>query len=306
MRYSSIISKFTFSLILYFIACIVSVYVLLLFAIPFYRSDFFAFYTAGTVIHMHVHELYSPEYQQITQSLLLKKYTPQIGVLPDPLPFVNPLPLGLIFVPFTIFAPSVGYRIAQGVFSFIFLLSLLWARKLFGIRNSWIFFLMSFSFTPVFIALFQTQTAIITFILFLGLFVSFVARRQFLSGILLSLFIVKPQFLIPLVIFYFARRQWKILSVFLLCSMMLLGIWYLTAPTHISSYPNFLSWYVSQFENVPNGADKMISIQGLLYQVHAFFPSFPPYAISVFASMLVLGIAARYWYTIHDDTIEVF
>jgi hypothetical protein len=165
---------------------------------------------------------------------------------------------------------------------------------------------MSFSFTPVFIALFQTQTAIITFILFLGLFVSFVARRQFLSGILLSLFIVKPQFLIPLVIFYFARRQWKILSVFLLCSMMLLGIWYLTAPTHISSYPNFLSWYVSQFENVPNGADKMISIQGLLYQVHAFFPSFPPYAISVFASMLVLGIAARYWYTIHDDTIEVF
>ncbi len=78
-----------------------------------------------------------------------------------------------------------------------------------------LFWLASFSFFPVLVALSQGQTSIVLLAALIACFLALRSGHQFVAGVALSLVLIKPPYIIPLLLVLAVRRQWGALAAFL-------------------------------------------------------------------------------------------
>jgi hypothetical protein len=195
-------------------------------------TDFPAFYTAGKLVTEGVGANF---YNYLTQQDIQKRFFPaSLSFNNSYYPFRNPPFYALIFVPFSFFQPSISYLLLIiGNFSLLMYFSLETAKFL-TIRNPTLkmtILLLTLSFYPTNEAIVYTQPSILLALIFLKSYVLVKENRGFLTGLLLSLLLIKLQyFFIPLLSLLFARKSREVYgmlvgsTILLLISTILVGL----------------------------------------------------------------------------------
>jgi hypothetical protein len=171
------------------------------------RTDFIAYFTAGTLIaNGESHLLYDGERQLATQLQFLT----EVGI-PSPglITFVNPPLLAAImaaFVPFGV----VGGAWLWFILTFALPAAVLLAVGKQGARRAgwWRSCLLLLCFAPFIESVYFGQMAAIMLPIFGGWFLLSRANRPILAGLALSLLLLKPQYLPVMLLFLAWKRQW--------------------------------------------------------------------------------------------------
>ncbi len=124
----------------------------------------------------------------------------------------------------------------------------------------------------------------------LSLFIAFIYnRRDWLSGIFLSISTFKPQYLFPLLMPITAMKRWKILIAFAAMELAMLGLASLIiGPENVIGYPNIVTHAESSERFIGVNAHKMISIRGPIANLADTSISLKATALVMFASLIPL------------------
>ena len=169
--------------------------------------DLRAFYAAGvTVRDGNAHRLYDADLETSTQQRLFANKG-------RTLPFLYP---AFAVVPFAGLS-LLPYRLAFLAFLFGNLICVFFSARLLvpplsesGISRGWLF-LLFLGFFPMSIALMQGQISCVLLLIFAGSYKLAQDGRLFLSGLCLSLALVKFQIVVPVALIYLAGRQFRLL-----------------------------------------------------------------------------------------------
>ncbi len=176
--------------------------------------DFTIFYTAGkSVREGGGRQLYDLE----TQFALQRGFAPGVKHRENPLPFNHPPFEALLFVPLARL-PYVTAYLAWTGFNLALILGLwmLLRSRLPSLRNflPGLPLLAMFAFFPIAIALLQGQDSILLLFLYCLAFSALATGRAFLAGVCLGLALFKFQLVLPFVVVFLIRRQWKAVAGF--------------------------------------------------------------------------------------------
>ncbi len=190
-------------------------------------GDFLAFYNSGLLFGQHPNRLYDLDAQWQNQKELFTKYP---SIAESPLPFVYP---PLVALPFKYLSklPFVDAFLVQAVFGgAIYLLSLILLTKSTIQRpgQRFIFILIGLGFSP-----FITHSLISGHLSFIGIFALSAyfllakQRKDFRSGVVLSLSYYKPPLFLVFVLLLFLQKQWKKILGFLFGAIILTSLSFL-------------------------------------------------------------------------------
>lgn len=165
-----------------------------------FGTDFLNFYTAAQIVKDGKGiSLYKEEVQKGYQLRLLKKYQGEDFTFPEGRPvmkYMNPPFVLFLYLSFSTLRYDVAYD-SFFILNIVFLLILiLLASKCFTKVNKTFLYVASFMFLPTVSTLFMGQPTLILAINTLLLYHYLRENRGFQAGILTSIFLIKPQFLI--------------------------------------------------------------------------------------------------------------
>ncbi|HWY22003.1 MAG TPA: glycosyltransferase family 87 protein [Candidatus Acidoferrum sp.] len=145
-------------------------------------------------------------------------------------------------------------------------------------------------FAPLGVALYQGQSSIVLLLVYILAFISLKQGRDFRAGAILGLGLFKFQFILPFVLIFLLRRQWRFLKGFLATAAGL-GVLSVVAVgwSGVWSYVNLLRSIAGHPDNSTFGAAiGMGTVQGFVHAVLGRV--LPAPAISVLVAVISLGL----------------
>jgi Glycosyltransferase family 87 len=187
-------------------------------------TDFSQFYAGAMSIRDGLGEdLYTYEVQENIQKQLYSTAENRTGPLVSPHPAFEIL----IFLPLTYTSYARAYigwvllnltiLLAVPLLLFPFLGNL---RPVFGINV----FVSLFAFFPIFNAVYHGQDSLVLLLLFVSAFVSLKRGRTFLAGALLGFGLFRFHIVVPFMLLFVVRRQWKVLRGFAVTAIFVTGV----------------------------------------------------------------------------------
>lgn len=175
------------------------------------QTDFVSYYSAAHLVisgaGSHIYDLTAVgQYERA----LVHPLTVRNGVLP----YVYPPYVAILTAPMSLLPYRVAWvlwlginllLVAAAIASFQHYLSL-------GRMSGVLLWAASLSFLPVFVALAQGQISIVLLALLTAAFFASRSRHWWLAGTLLSLALVKPQYVAPILLVLIVRRHWACLA----------------------------------------------------------------------------------------------
>lgn len=254
-----------------------------------YKSDFLTFYSSAIILRKQASMLYDQGIQKEYQDITLSGFG-QNDLYPH-LPFVNP-PFYLIpYIPMTFFPPLVGYYIFISILFLFSCLDCLILVNIFPIKISRSHALfIALTFTPVEVALIETQSSIMTLFLFILIYFFLKKRRYFWAGFIGSLMFYKPQFGIVLAIYFLIRRERNLLLGIFSGAIILAFVSYLLINGNILSFFKINKWYfLNETSPVSTSSSLfMTSLQGFFVQLNHFISFLPERLLTMFSSLILL------------------
>lgn len=171
--------------------------------------DFISFYSAGAIVRDgRAAELY----RQATQD----EYQRRTCGRPFPLLFYHPPFEALVFVPLSFLAYWNAYQVWAFVNLALGIAACLLLRRLLGkiqrLESRW--GLVLAFMLPFVVTLMQGQDSLLLLVAYSAAFVSLKERRDFRAGGLLALGLFRPQLVLPFVLPFLLKRQWRFLGGF--------------------------------------------------------------------------------------------
>lgn len=265
---------------------IILAFVQIILSNPWYKSDFLSFYLNTQTWTSHPERLYDITLQYRYQLHLMGKdniYFYPFIYLPV---FLIPVRILLFLLPQQIYFGIVVFQLI------IFVLCLFTLFRLFHLSLIHNMLLLSIllSFTPVFVALFSTQSSVYLLFVYIFILKFFREKKYFWTGFATSFLLYKSQFLIlPSLILLLSKNKPEVKG-------LLFGI-FLNILTNIillkGNFSQFIMtniWYITEFESKIEQTNLMVSFQSVL-SIFLFFLSRPViYYISIITAVLILGI----------------
>ncbi len=171
--------------------------------------DFLAFYTGASLLHQNPPELYNLQ----TQLTFQNQIAPVTNALQVFLPFLNPPFAALLFFPLAQLPLEVAYTVWVGTNLFLLLLICFVTVKHISKTHWYILALIIFgilSYIPVLTTLLIGQLTIVISLTILLSWICLKKGWQFRGGLLLSLILIKPHFIILPFLAILVQRRWKI------------------------------------------------------------------------------------------------
>lgn len=173
--------------------------------------DFLAFYTGSKLLSISPSELYNLHRQFILQ----RNIDPLISSQNHFIAYLNPPFAALFFIPFLNLGLQNTYAVWVSInVSFLVALCFIAYQQLKPMK--WYFIVPIIlgiaTFIPVLTTLLLGQFSILLCLIVLLLWINLKKDREFLSGFLLSMLLIKPQFLILPILAFTAQRRIKVLT----------------------------------------------------------------------------------------------
>ena len=259
-------------------------------------TDFSQFYAGATIVRDGSGQnLYTYELQENVQKELYSTAENRTG----PVLYYHPAFEILIFVPLTYTSYSRAYfgwvlinlsiLVAISLLLFPYLANL---RPVFGINVV----LSLFAFFPIFNAIYHGQDSIVLLLLFASAFMSLKRDRPFLAGIFLGLGLFRFHIVVPFMLLFVVRKQWKVIRGFFVTGVLVVG-----ASVLVTGWQGSIKYVSLLFEinqNLTNQAHQvrfalypraMANLRGLLYTLFAgHLTDIAIAIISLLFSLLVL------------------
>lgn len=156
-------------------------------------SDYAAFLTGGRMVAMGMgNRLYDLETQAITQQLVVQPYEWEYF-----LPFIALPVVGAFFIPFTFVPFYLGYVSYAVVNLFLVVLITLYLGKLFaGVKRYRFWYLLPLGFMPTALVVVLGQISLFVVLILLIVYSLIKNGRDKLAGIILSLILIKVQYIL--------------------------------------------------------------------------------------------------------------
>lgn len=192
-------------------------------AVNVHLADFVAYYSAGKlVLAGHGASLYDFAVMRHTQARLTAPLRMPGGVSP----FLYPPWFALVVAPLSAVPYTAAYILwfALNVVLAIAVLRALSRHG--GLRGmiSILFTLLGLSFLPVFAAFGQGQVSVLLLALATAVLVALGAERDLLAGVLLAVFLIKPQYALPVAGVLLIQGRRRAFGTFSLCALFLTAI----------------------------------------------------------------------------------
>jgi hypothetical protein len=187
--------------------------------------DFLAFYTGAQLLSWSPANLYNLHVQNILQQQM-DPITKTNGVF---LPFLNPPFVAFLFQTIAFFGFINAYLLLLGINIAVLLLICFIATKLNnGIKWYYIaaFIIGTITFIPVLITLLVGQLSIVLCAIFLFAWLSLKNGKEFRSGLILSLVLIKPHFFLLPLLAILVQRRIKLVTGFIVGVLALMAISY--------------------------------------------------------------------------------
>jgi cytochrome P450 len=174
-------------------------------------ADFRMLYAAGTMIRTgQSARLYDFNYEQQVQEKV-------VSPSPTTLPYMYPLYAALPAAPLSLLPYRAAY-LAMLALNLALLLAASFVLRPYlpALTRLWpplpaIVFL---GFLPVGIALLQGQVSLLLLLLFCGAFAAIKRQHSFIAGLLLSISLIKPHVVLPVILLFAIWRNWRLISGF--------------------------------------------------------------------------------------------
>lgn len=186
-------------------------------------NDFMSYFCASRLIlEGHGGQIYNLHVMARMQSALLYPFALRNGVLPD----LYPPYFALFLTPLAILPYNIAYVVWIGLNCLLLACIMFALERYAGLegRPAQLFRLATLFFLPVFVTLAQAQVSF----LLLGLFaVSFFAARggrEEMAGVALAFALIKPPYVLPLLLVFLVARRWRALAAFAVTALGLLAL----------------------------------------------------------------------------------
>jgi len=212
------------------------------------------------------------------------------------LPFRNPSPIALLFMPFAFLPEIWAYRL----FAIANLAILVFAVQLFGKSifrkpNQYIYW-VALTFWPVISTIITGQISILLLVLFAYMYIFLETNKPFQLGIVSSLLLLKPQYVIFLpFLFLLTNLKGKYLKGLFLGGLMLLLLTVLISGVEfLWRYPKFLM--ATESPTYGSHIKSYVGFSSFLQNIGTNFnlPSYLPFILNAMAYFFMLFIFARY------------
>lgn len=185
------------------------------------QTDLLGYYSAGhLMLHGQGSSLYALDALQHTQRSAIYPLH-----MADPvLPYLAPPYFALFLAPVS----AVSYASAYVLWLFVNFLVLAGAvlalQRYSHLPARWwpVLFAGLLGFTPVFMGLAQGQVSFLMLALFVGTFFALRAQHEYIAGSLLALALIKPPYVLPVLVLLLMHKQWRTLVSFIIGSAALL------------------------------------------------------------------------------------
>jgi hypothetical protein len=257
-------------------------------------SDFTSFYGAGLIVRQgDAKHLYDYD----TQWRIQQTFAPDVNIRQGPLPYVHAPFEALLFVPLS-YLPFSGAYLAWNAINIGLLLLMYFVLRpnLPGLESlNWALWLaITLSFFPIFAAFLQGQDSILLLAIYAVVFCSLSRRREWLAGCSLGLALFKLHLVLPFMIVFVWRRNWKVLAGF---GASALGLTAVSAAllgwSGFVHYPAYLQSYDSTYGTSSIWPQRMPNVRGLLESTLGGTLAIK--TIIVASSTLLLYFAVRAW-----------
>lgn len=257
------------------------------------RTDISAFHTAGKII-LHGQGKYL--YKFDTQFSWQKQLTPAASIkLLNP--FRNPPFVAIFFAPLALFPLQTAY----GVFFLINIFIILFIYHSFtsllpeSSKSDKLFLFFSFLvFPPVITTLFLDQVSLLLMLAFLNAYIAIQKHQSFRTGIWLSLLLIKPQYLILIILVLILNRKVKELISIIFVSIILALLSYIFVGLEgIQNYTSYIFGLLIHQDPYPIPSWMMQTLKGgleTLFQNHFFFVT---QALWLLGSLVIIIITVK-------------
>lgn len=252
-------------------------------------NDFVAYYSSGIISRTNVQDLY----YLTTQFSVQKNISPTEFL--NFFPYLNPPFISYLIIPLTF----ISFH--QAIYLWLFMNILILGLFLIGIfiyykSYDWwirIFIIISILFfNPVHVNIFSSQLSLIIALIILFAWFLYSKNKYVLSGFLLSLLIIKLQFIILpiLVLLINKNKKWIIGLIIGVISLLLISF----VPMGLPSLKTYIQYLISY----GNGLDNLIfnvNVYSVIYTIFGFnniFSQIIYFSFVIFISILVIYI----WY----------
>ena len=227
------------------------------------KTDFSLTYVGAKIVHQGLgNRLYDLDLQKQVRNSLFKH--------PNPLFFEHPPFEALLLSPLAALPFRTAYML-WGLFNAaVWLLLIFFMRPYFPAqRENLGYIALWLLFAPLGVALFQGQSSLLVLALYAVAFVLLRQNSDLAAGAALGLGLLKFQFVIPFVLIFLFRRQWRFLGGFCIAAAVLGILSLLTTGWHgIVIYVRFLLAVGTAPQNLSYGsAVDMPTIHGFVYAV---------------------------------------
>jgi hypothetical protein len=263
------------------------------------KTDFSLTYVGAQIVHEGLgSRLYDIDLQKQVRNSLFPH--------PNPLFFEHPPFEALLLSPLAALPFRTAYLL-WGLFNAaVWLLLIVVMRQMLPTpREDLGYVVLWLLFTPAGVTLYQGQSSLILLALYCGTFVLLRQTKDFVAGAAIGLGLFKFQFVIPFVLIFFFRKQWRFLAGFSVSAIVLGALsLFATGWSGVVSYIRFLLAIGTHPQNLSYGsAVDMPTIHGFIYALLGTRISPLQLTFTVFLlSVALLVFIALHWRTTHRHT----
>lgn len=177
------------------------------------QTDFVSYYGAEhLVVSGHGAHIYDLSALGHYERALVHPLTVRNGVLP----YVYPPYLALLMVPLGAPSYALAWYIWLGFNVLLILFTIAGLQRYLELRrgSAVLLWAAGLSFLPIFVALAQGQTSILLLALLTASFLAARSEHQPVAGVLLAMALIKPQYVVPVLLVLAIRRYWTTMIAF--------------------------------------------------------------------------------------------
>lgn len=257
------------------------------------QTDFVAYYSAAHLVitgaGSHIYNLAAfGRYERA----LVHPLTVRNGVLP----YVYPPYMAILTAPLGALSYGTAWLLWFGINLVLAVATIASLQRYLslGRMGAVLLWAASLSFLPIFVAVAQGQTSIVLLAFLTAAFFAARSRHAWLAGVLLSLALVKPQYVLPILLVLAVQRLWAPLVAFIACSIFLFALPVLViGPGIETTYLHTLQWYSGWHGQFGSASSLNQSVSGSLQLLMSPSLAFP---ITVVVGLAAAGLLARAGY----------
>jgi cytochrome P450 len=263
-------------------------------------ADFRMLYAAGTMVRTgQSARLYDFNYEQQVQQQV-------VGPSSTTLPYMYPLYAAFPAAPLSLLPYRIAY-LAMFALNLALLLAASFVLRPYlpALTRLWpplpaIVFL---AFLPVGIALLQGQVSLLLLLLFCGAFAAIKRSHPFLAGLLLSVALIKPHVVLPVILLFALWRNWRLIAGFITGA---LALCILSLPfagiVGLATYARFML-HAASTGSLGAAQNKYDMFSGRMPNLHGFFVTLSGGAHWGTICVIVSSAAVLFWTALQPPSL---